>query len=44
MFLFTTEETYAAHPENILAAIWRDGADPQRSRALSSARRSRASS
>jgi hypothetical protein len=34
MFLFTTEETYASHPENILAAIWRDAAEPQQPRAL----------
>lgn len=34
MFLFTTEETYAEHPENVLAAIWRDAGDPQQPRAL----------
>ncbi len=34
MFLFTTEETYARHPENVLAAVWRDAADPQWPRAL----------
>jgi len=34
MFLFTTEETYAAHPENVLAAVWRSAADPQQPRSL----------
>lgn len=34
MFLFTTEETYLEHPQNILAAVWRSGDDPMQPRAL----------